>query len=235
MLSHFRGGQCTTIHSRHNHVSQEQVNWIAVLLYALGSRGQYVWGKNTPGGSASGDTTDHYLNPVALRNYTNTATVGDFSANYQRDLTPRDRLSINVRHELSRYDLPNEQVQEVAGQRQTADNFETMGIISYQHTFSSSALADFRGMVRENGNDFYSNANSTPIILFQHNWFQEGYFKGTFTINRGRHQWKFGVESDNTFLNDNFAYIITDRAASRDPRHGLQPVRRPQDPVTAPP
>jgi hypothetical protein len=173
-------------------------------------RGQYVWGKNTLGGSASGNTTDHYLNPVVPQNYTNTATLGDFSANYQRDLTPRDRLSLNVRHELSRYDLPNEQVQELAGQRQTADNFETMGIISYQHIFSSSALADFRGMVRDNANDFYSNANSTPIILFQHNWFREGYFKGTFTINRGRHQWKFGVESDNTFLNENFAYSITD-------------------------
>ena len=175
-------------------------------------RGQYVWGKNTLGGSASGNTTDHYLNPVVPQNYTNTATLGDFSANYQRDLTPRDRLSLNVRHELSRYELPNEQVQEDAGQLQTADNFETMGIISYQHTFSSSALADFRGMVRENANDFYSNANSTPIILFQHNWFREGYFKGTITINRGRHQWKFGVESDNTFLNENFAYTITDPA-----------------------
>jgi len=173
-------------------------------------RGQYVWGKNTLGGSASGNTTDHYLNPVVPQNYTNTATLGDFSVNYQRDLTPRDRLGLNVRHELSRYELPNEQVQELAGRRQTADNFETIGIISYQHTFSSSALADFRGMVRENANNFYSNANSTPIMLFQHNWFREGYFKGAFTINRGRHQWKFGVESDNTFLNENFAYIITD-------------------------
>ena len=38
--------------------------------------------------------------------------------------------------------------------------------------------ADFRGMVRNNGNDFYSNAFSTPIHFFQHNWFNEAYFKG---------------------------------------------------------
>src|SRR5208282_3118220 len=34
--------------------------------------------------------------------------------------------------------------------------------------------------------------------------------KGTITVNRGRHEFKFGAESDNTFLNENFRYIITD-------------------------
>jgi len=172
--------------------------------------GQYVWGKNSLGGSASGDTTDHYLNPVVPQNYTDTGATGDFSLNYRRDLTPNDRLSLIVRHEVSRYDLPNEQVQEAAGQRQNADNLETMGIVSYQHTFSANAVADFHGMVRDNANDFYSNPESTPIIVSQHNSFSEGYFKGAATINHGRHEWKFGVESDNTFLHENFGYIITD-------------------------
>ena len=53
-----------------------------------------------------------------------------------------------------------------------------MGIVSYQHTFSPMRVADFRGMVRDNANDFNSNPNSTPIDGFQHNWFREGYFKG---------------------------------------------------------
>ncbi len=172
--------------------------------------GQYVWGKNSLGGIASGDTTDHYLNPVGPQNYTNTGASGDFSLNYRRDLTPNDRLSLILRHEVSRYDLPNEQVQEAAGQRQNADNLETMGIISYQHTFSANAVADFHGMVRDNANDFYSNPESTPIIVSRHNWFSEEYFKGAATINHGRHEWKFGVESDNTFLHENFGYVVTD-------------------------
>jgi hypothetical protein len=103
---------------------------------------------------------------VVPQNFSNTGTLGDFSVHYQRDLTPNDRLSFIVRHELSRYDIPNEQVQQAAGQRQTADNIETMGIVSYQHTFSSHVVADFRGMVRDNANDFNSNANSTPMKCF---------------------------------------------------------------------
>jgi len=180
---------------------------------------QYVWGKNTFGGSASGSMTDHYLNPVVPQNFTNTGTTGDFSAHYERDLTSKDRLSLIVRHELSRYELPNEQVQQtwcfapgqVSGppcQLQNAQNIETMGIVSYEHTFSPDIVASLRGMVRDNANSFQSNADSTPILVFQHNSFREGYFKGSITIHHGRHEWKAGVESDNTFLNENFNYII---------------------------
>jgi len=185
-------------------------------------QGQYASGKNTFGLTVSGDMTSHYLNPVVPENYTNTGTVGDFSARYERDVTSRDRLNITLRHELSRYELPNEQLQEAPhadpfdatlpweSQLQNANNFETMGTISYQHTFSPDVVADFRGMLRDNANHFYSNVYSTPIEVFQHNWFDEGYLNGTVTVSLGRHEIKAGVESDNMFLHENFSYIITD-------------------------
>ncbi|HEY0701920.1 MAG TPA: TonB-dependent receptor [Candidatus Acidoferrales bacterium] len=174
------------------------------------AQGQYSWGKNTLGASASGSMTDHYLNPVVPQNFSNTGTLGDFSSHYQRDFTPNDRLNLSVRHEISRYDIPNELIQQAARQRQTADNIETIGVASYQHSFSSTAIADFRAMFRDNSNDFFSNPESTPIIVSQHNFFREAYFKGTTTTNHGRHEIKFGFESDNTFLHENFGFVITD-------------------------
>lgn len=174
------------------------------------AQGQYTWGANSIGFSAGGDMTGHYLNPVVPQNYSNTGTVGDFSANYQRDLTPNDRVTFIVRHELARYDIPNEYVQQAAGQRQTGDNFEDLGIASYEHTFSSNAIASFHGMVRQDSNDLNSNAQSNPVEVFQHNWFREGYFNGNITIDRGHQEWKAGIESDNNFLNENFRYAITD-------------------------
>jgi hypothetical protein len=173
------------------------------------AQGQYASGKNVFAASASSDTTGRYLNPVVPQNFNNGATLADFSANYQRSLTPNDRLSVNLRHELSRYGIPNELVQQEAGQHDTADNVETMGIVSYQHIFSTNVVGDLRGMVRDNANDYYSNATSTPIILSQHNRFREGYFKGALTVSHGRHEWKFGVESDNLFLHENFGWIVT--------------------------
>ena len=40
------------------------------------AEGQYVWGKNVVGATASGSRTDHYLNPVVPENYTNRGTLG---------------------------------------------------------------------------------------------------------------------------------------------------------------
>ena len=171
---------------------------------------QYLWGKNTLAASASGDMTDRYLNPVVPQNFTNQATSGDFALSYERDLTDRDRISVSLRHELSRFQIPNELVQQAAGQLQNADNFETMGTASYQHIFSSNVVTDLRGMVRDNSNDLFSNPLSTPVIAFQHNYFREGYFKGSISIHHGRHEWKAGLESDATFLHERFSDAITD-------------------------
>ena len=73
---------------------------------------QYRWGKNTVGLSASGDMTSHYLNPVVPENYTNHGTIGDFSGSYERDVTEKDRLTLIARHEIARYQIPNELVQQ---------------------------------------------------------------------------------------------------------------------------
>lgn len=171
---------------------------------------QYTGARNTFGFSARGNLTDHYLNPVVPQNFTNSGTTGAFSVRYERDLTPNDTLTLSVRHGLSRFEVPNEQLQQTAGQRQTGDNFETMGIVSYQHVFSGNFVADVHGMVRDSAHDLYSNLFSTPVIAFQRNGFREGYLKGSVTLQRGNHQWKAGVESDNTFLYENFRDIITD-------------------------
>ncbi len=171
---------------------------------------QYEWGKNTVGVNAEGAMTNRYLNPPVLQNFTNNATTGDFGASYERDFSNHDRLSFSVRHEFSRFLVPNELVQEAAGQRQDRNNLETMGIVSYQHVFSQNVVGDLHGMVRDDSEGFTSNPFSTPIIVFQQNGFREGYFKGTISIHHGNQEWKAGVESDSTFLREQFSDVITD-------------------------
>jgi hypothetical protein len=201
------------------------------------TKDQYTWGKNTVGVSASGNMTSHYLNPVVPENYTNNGTTANFSASYERDLTEKDRLTLIARHELARYQIPNELVQQngaylpdsdnddgcppvppdeepadcvfiPGGQLQTGGNFETMGSASYQHIFSSDAIGWLRFMARDNNNDFQSNPASWPLSATQHNEFKEVYFNGSFALHRGRHEIKAGVESDNIFLHENTSYAM---------------------------
>ena len=206
---------------------------------------QYTWKGNTIGISASGDMTAHYLNPVVPENYTNQGTSGNFSASYERELTPKDRLTLIVRHELARYLIPNELVQQngaylpnadnttgcppappepsdcvfiPGGQLQTGDNFETIGSVSYQHIFSSDTIGTLRGMARDNSTDFYSNDSSWPLNATQHNDFREIYFNGNISIHHGRQEWKAGIESDNIFLHENTSCVIPDCANPNDPQ-----------------
>lgn len=169
-----------------------------------------TWGGNSLSGTASGSMTSHFLNPVVPENFTNRGTTGDFSVRYERDLGAEDRLSLNVRHELARFEIPNELLQQSAGQLQTGDNFETVGTVRYAHTFSANGLGTLAGMVRDNANDLFSNEDSTPVIATQHNNFREGYFKAAFSLHHGRHEFKAGLESDNVLLHENFSYVITD-------------------------
>jgi hypothetical protein len=171
---------------------------------------QDAWGRNVLGLSASGRMTSHYLNPVVPDNYTNQGTNGDFSARYERDLADSDRISFSIRHALSRFQIPNELVQQQAGQIQNGNNFETMGTVNYQHVISADSLVALAGMARDKTDGLISNLNSTPTMVFQQNEFHEGYLKGTYSLHRGRQEWKSGVESDTTFLQEHFSYTITD-------------------------
>ena len=172
--------------------------------------GQYVWGKNLVGATADGAITDRFLNPPVAQNYTNTATTGDFSLRYERDLSDSDRLGLVVRHALSRFQVPNEILQQAAGQRQDRNNLETMGILSYQHIFSPNLLADVRFMARDDSDALNSNALSTPIIAFQNRGFREEYGKASVSLHQRRQEWKAGIEADFTSIHERFNDVITD-------------------------
>jgi len=183
--------------------------------FATGSAyllGQYARRKDAFSVSVDGALTDRFLNPPVVQNYTNHATTSDFSARYERDFTERDRLGLVVRHGVSRFEVPNEQLQQAADQRQDRENLETMAILSYQHIFSPNVLGDVRLMVRDDSDSLTSNPFSTPIIAFQDRGFREEYFKGSVSAHHGRHEWKAGIEADFTSLHEHFSDVITNPA-----------------------
>jgi outer membrane cobalamin receptor len=171
---------------------------------------QYAWGKNSLGVEAGGATTDRYLDPPVLENFTNEATTAGFGAQYERDLTDKDRLEVIGRREQARFLVPNEQVQEAAGQRQDRDSYETMGIVSYQHIFSADVLGVVRGMLRDVSAGLWSNSLATPIRAGQNRGFREGYLRGSVAAHHGIHEWKVGVEADFASLHESFNYRISD-------------------------
>jgi len=174
---------------------------------------QYGWSRTLVGISGSAAHTDRYLDPPVEENFTNTGTGANAAIQFEHDLSDADRLGFVLRHGESRFLVPNERVQEEAGQRQERRSHDTTGQFSYQRVLSSAIVAEIRAMVRSVGADLSSNVLSTPIAAFQDRGFQETYVKGTFAGRAGRHEWKAGVDADFGSVREAFSYALTDPTA----------------------
>jgi len=178
---------------------------------AGGSAGiSYKHGGNRFSISGDGFHTDRYLDPPVLANYTNRANAGGLAASYERDLTDRDRLRLAFSHHTVRFLVPNELVQQEAGQRQDIANTETSGQIYFQHTISSDLLLSFSGSLRDSAAKFTSNPSATPVIVAQDRGYREGYLRGDLAGQHGVHHWKLGADGVFTPVREQLQYAITD-------------------------
>jgi hypothetical protein len=171
---------------------------------------QYGFGSNTLTASLAGATTDHFLDPPATQNYTNHGTTAGFMAHYERDIDPNNRISVIIRRDQSKFLVPNEILQQEAGQRQDRQSFESSAQFSYQHIFSPNVLGSFQAMTRDITAGFWSNYLSTPMIADQDRGYHEQYVKGTVSIHAGIHEFKFGGEADFAQIEESLNYLITD-------------------------
>jgi hypothetical protein len=162
--------------------------------------------------SASGDGfhTDRYLDPPVLGNYTNLGNAGGFAASYERDFSTSDRLSFTVTQHAVRYLVPNEFVQQLAGQRQDSAQQETGGQARYTHTFSPELLLSVAGSVRDTTALLSSNAQSTPVIVTQDRGYREGYARVDLAGHHGNHEWKIGGDGLFNPVHEALQYQITD-------------------------
>ena len=170
----------------------------------------YAFGQNRFSLSGNGFHTDRYLDPPVLENFTNRGNAGGFSASYERDFSGSDRLRFTIIHNAVRLLVPNELVQQQAGQRQDITNPETSGQVFFQHTISPNLFLSLSGSIRDASADLTSNPSATPVIISQSRGYREGYARADLSGHKGHHDWKTGVDSFFTPVHEALAYIITD-------------------------
>lgn len=178
---------------------------------ANGSAGvSYSHAKDRFSISGDGFHTERFLDPPVLANYTNGASAGGFSASYERDFSDRDRLRVTISHNAVRFLVPNELVQQQAGQRQDIANAETAGQVYFQHIISASLLLSVSGSVRDAAVTLSSNPLSTPVIVSQDRGYREGYGRGDLAGHHGHHDWKLGADTIFNPVRESLQYTITD-------------------------
>jgi hypothetical protein len=119
-------------------------------------------------------------------------------------------LRVSVAHNAVRFLVPNELVQQQAGQRQDVQNTETSGQIYFQHIISPELFLSFSGSVRDASATLASNASATPVIVSQDRGYREGYARADLTRQHGHHNWKTGVDGIFSPVHEALQYTITD-------------------------
>jgi outer membrane cobalamin receptor len=170
---------------------------------------QYARGANAFGVSAEGAVTDRYLDPPVTQNFSNAATISGIASRFERDFSDRNRLRLSVTNRRARFLVPNELLQEQAGQRQDRTSGETAGQVSYQHIFSAAVLGNVRAMVRDLAAELWSNPLSTPISATQQRGIRESYVNASLSAHAGDHELKAGAEASFANLNERFGYDIS--------------------------
>jgi hypothetical protein len=174
---------------------------------------QFGFGSDTVGVTANGTRTDRYLDPPVEDNYTNSGTTRGGSLRWEHDFRNADRLRAALSRRTSGFQVPNESIQEVAGQRQDRANQETAGQVMYQHVFTPALLGNIRARVRDVSATLWSNDLSTPIQPFQDRGFREGYAGAALAGTTGAHDWKAGADAIFASVREDFSYRITDRGS----------------------
>jgi len=166
---------------------------------------QQRWNHSAFSIGVHGGRTDRYLDPPSLENFTNKGSAGGFNARFEQDLTPSDRLTIYLRSNRTNFLVPNDLVQQAAGQRQDRRSSETAGQVHYQHIFSEHVVATTRGMVRDLTSLLWSNPLSTPVYATQDRGFREGAIISAVTVESRRQTFKFGGDFRTSNVREAFA------------------------------
>jgi outer membrane cobalamin receptor len=185
----------------------------SVGTFATGTAGgaaQYGWSRTLVGISASAARTDRYLDPPVDENFTNSGTTSNTAIQFEREFSDTDRLGLVLRHGQARFLVPNERVQQAAGQRQERSSYDTTGELSFQRVVSSDVVADVRAMSRSVGAGLSSNAFATPIAPAQDRGFRETYVKSTIAGHAGKNEWKAGIDAGFQSVREAFSYVISD-------------------------
>lgn len=159
-------------------------------------------------------TTDRYLDPPSLDNFTNWGSSAGVNFRADHDLSDADRLTFALRSSRVNFLVPNTIVQQEAGQRQDRQGAETAGQAQYQHVFSPRSLGVARGMIRDTTAQLWSNPLSTPVIAAQDRGFREGTASGSYRYDGERHAVKFGGDYRTAAIRESFRFALAADSAA---------------------
>jgi hypothetical protein len=173
----------------------------------------YGWNRRAVSASVSAARTGRYLDPPTVENFTNHGSLGGVTLSYDDQPTDADRLRLTWHRRQTTFLVPNERLQQGAGQRQERRGRDDLGQASWTRIVGSRLVLNARGVANRISATLASNENSTPIVVWQDRRLTRGYGNVSLAADLGRHQLKVGGDVLFAPVSEALGYTMTDRSA----------------------
>ncbi len=193
------------------------------------STGNERWGNFT---AIDGTNSGRFLDAPEFRPLHAHGNAENLFDRIDRQLSSTDALHLNLSLARSWFQQPNTYDQQAAGQdqRQQVRSFNVAP--GYTHQFNESSLLTANAWLRQDRVGYYPSANvfsDLPATLNQQRRLTSTGIKADYSISKGRHTFKAGVQWQHTFLSEFFQTGLTDPAYNDPASPGYLPGLAPYD------
>jgi hypothetical protein len=154
--------------------------------------------------------SDRYLDPVDLGNFNNHGTRRNFALRADWQPGGKDALFFDLGINRARVGVPNDIVQELAGQRQVQRFGDDNEAFSWQHVWSVSAVTNLVFYRRQAEARLSPSEFDTPITATQDRRQTRSGVVASISFLKNGHALKGGLEATRISLQELFSFAVTD-------------------------
>jgi len=166
--------------------------------------------------SAGAAGSDRYLDSVDPGNFNNHGFRRNFS--FRTDWQPgeKDALFINFGANGANIDVPNDSIQQLAGQRQRQRFGDDSEAVSWQHIFRSNVVTNLVLFRRRTETRLFPSEFDTPITATADRQQTRAGALASISFTGGGHSFKGGFEATHIRLLESFSFAITDKGLAEE-------------------
>jgi hypothetical protein len=171
--------------------------------------------------SGSGNRSDRFLDPVDPRNFNNQGGAASLSLRTDWHPTTDDTILVGGSVEGTDFRVPNNLIQELAGQRQRQELRDNRQSVSWQHIWSANTLTNSAYFRSFYGSRLFGSSFDVPLFADQNRHHTRQGFIASMTHSTHGHTIKLGAEVARVSVNEVFSFAVTDQQAAQEA--GLTP------------
>jgi hypothetical protein len=154
--------------------------------------------------------SDRFLDPVHPDNLHNSGSAFSGGGQFGWSPSARDVVTAVAGFGRSRFDVPNSEAQEQAGQAQRQRIGQAWGSVSWQRAWSADTVSQVAGYTRFSSSRLLSSELDTPLTTEADRTLSRTGALASVAHHRGRHLFKAGAEAARLRLEEDFLFAVTD-------------------------